>query len=274
MTAQQETSTMEIPVTSSSVQTAPFPPSQPLPSSEITIEPCTEKDASTIAEMLYTCFDDEWWSTKEPPEQRPATHSLRVHLLAKRLTPTFSQPGLYWMKAVHTPTGRTMGVAGWASPSLPVHNIFRRSAATFYGWQAKMGWTDAEMDEMWAPVNEEKWSIQFARDDETRAEVTGGPHWYLAPLMTLPEWQGRGVGKRLLSWAIEQADKTMPPTPVYLESRPSARQVYIKRGFVPQGEYNMLRIGLGGLEGKQDEKKVDVSSVGDVAKGAEGDLAS
>lgn len=136
-----------------------------------------------------------------------------------------------------------MGAACWASPSLPCHNILRRSAATFYGWGEKMGWSDAEMDDMWAGVDDEKWSAHFAKDDEARERLTGEPHWYLAPLMIWPEWQGKGVGRRLLDWAMDRADKE--GRVMFLESRPNARAVYLHCGFEPYDEYRFMRRGRG-----------------------------
>jgi GNAT superfamily N-acetyltransferase len=110
------------------------------------------------------------------------------------------------------------------------------------------------------------WDEQFADDDRQRKELLGDePHWYLAPLCTFPEWQGRGVGKLLLNWAIEQADATDPVTPLYLESAPTARAVYMHCGFVPQGAYNFIRRGpaivkgLEAEEGQNDTKEAKVN---------------
>ncbi|KAK3209042.1 hypothetical protein GRF29_69g560656 [Pseudopithomyces chartarum] len=152
------------------VQTLPVTAANRIPDSEISIELCTEEDALQIASGFYTIFPPEWWAPKEPLHLRPPPDT-RLSRLAKRLLPTFSHPGLHWIKAVHLPTRTTMGAACWASPSLPCHNIFRRSAATFYGWGEKMGWSDAEMDDMWAGVDDEKWSAHFAKDDEARESV-------------------------------------------------------------------------------------------------------
>ncbi|KAJ4308189.1 hypothetical protein N0V94_009459, partial [Neodidymelliopsis sp. IMI 364377] len=125
---------------------------------------------------------------------------------------------MYWLKAVHTPSNTLIGVAGWAGPDLPLHNIFRRDAFSFFGWDAKMHVSAADIDEWFAHVDDSQWSAKFAIDDETRrAVVEGQPHWYLAPLLVWPEWQGRGVGSLLLDWAIEKADKEVPQTRMYLE---------------------------------------------------------
>jgi predicted N-acetyltransferase YhbS len=98
-------------------------------------------------------------------------------------------------------------------------------------------------------------------------------------LITWPEFQGRGVGSKLLKWAIEQADAKDPPTPMYLESAPTARAVYMRHGFVPQGKINMLRRGpavVRGLEAeaKSEESKSQKVDIKVVEKEIETNLAS
>ncbi|KAF9699056.1 hypothetical protein EKO04_003309 [Ascochyta lentis] len=274
---------IRIPVAEGSFQTLPVDQAKRLADSEINIELAEEKDAYRIAEGLYTCFPESWWNKKEPLHLRPATNEIRVQRLAKRLQPSFSQPGMHWIKAVHVPTSTIIGAAGWAGPTLPIHNVFRRSAMTFYGWQEKLGWSDSDIDELFAHTDEQAWSGNFAKDDDTRRGILKGePHWYLAPLITWPEWQGRGVGKKLLSWATEQADAQDPPTPMYLESAPTARAVYMHVGFEPQGDVNFVRRGprvVRGLEagkegkGGKMEEKVEEVDVETVAKEMEANMA-
>ena len=277
--AEQKATFIKVPTDlTNGFQTMPVEPSRRLPESDIRIELCTERDATKIAEGLYLCFPDDWWAKKEPLELRPQENSnqIRIQRMAARLTPAITDPHHNFIKAVYVPTGETIGIAGWTLPSNPgVHNMFRRTAVEHYGWQEKMGWSDAELEEMWSHVSNETWSVQFGKDDETRREITEGkPHWYLAPLLTWPEWQGRGVGKRLMDWAIRQADAEEVSTPMYLESRPSARPVYMHLGFVPCGEYNMLRRGpavVRGLEAEEESKTADVRVDG-VAKKTEADV--
>jgi GNAT superfamily N-acetyltransferase len=182
--------------------------------------------------------------------------------MAKRLLPSFTTPDQYFVKAVLVSTGEVIGIAGWTGPgNKGIQNVFTRSAIDHYGWQETMGWTNDEIDEMFEHVSPTDWNEQFDKGDKIRAELMGEePHWYLAPLLTWPEYQGRGVGKRLLNWAIEQADATEPVTPMYLESAATARAVYMHCGFVPQGEVNMIRRGpavVRGLEVDDETGKTD-----------------
>ncbi|KAH7402842.1 acyl-CoA N-acyltransferase [Pyrenochaeta sp. MPI-SDFR-AT-0127] len=285
--AQQKADFIKVPTGPSGFQTMPVDPEKRFPESEIRIEMCTEEDVETIAEGLYTSFPDGFWNKMEPLELRPPEQITRVKRLAKRLQPSFTNPNMKWIKAVLTSSGETIGIAGWMGPGNPeIHNIFRRSAIDHYGWKEKMGWSDEEIDEMWEHVSDEGWNGTFGKDDGIRKDVLGDePHWYLAPLLTWPKYQGRGVGKKLLDWAINQADATDPVTPMYLESAPSARPVYMHCGFVPQGETNFVRRGpaiVRGLEaedeelGKEDALKGKLADV-DVtakAKGTETDVAA
>jgi GNAT superfamily N-acetyltransferase len=204
------------------------------------------------AECVSLSFPESSLEKKEPLHLRPAKE-IRIRRLARRIQPSFTQPGMHWVKAVHIPTNTIIGAAAWADPTLPVHNVFRSSAFAFYGWKEKMGWTDAEVDEIFAHTDDELWSGGLAKDDETRSEVVNEPHWYLVLLITLPEWQGRGVGKRLLDWGIQQADAEVPPTPMYLEASATSRAVYMHVGFVSQGERNFLRRGPKVVTGRKVE---------------------
>ena len=56
-----------------------------------------------------------------------------------------------------------------------------------------------------------------------------------------------------MNWAIEQADRTDPAQPMYLESAPTARDMYVRFGFEPIGEANFLRRGPGPKEKKKEE---------------------
>jgi GNAT superfamily N-acetyltransferase len=129
------------------------------------------------------------------------------------------------------------------SEGMPIHNVWRRSATDFFGFRAKMGWGDADVEEMWRGVDIEAWDGHIGGNDDIRAEVLKDePHWFLAPLMTQPEWQGRGIASKLMGWAIEQADKE-GGQPMYLESAPTARNVYLRFDFEPIGEANLIRRG-------------------------------
>ena len=104
---------------------------------------------------------------------------------------------------------------------------------------------------MYAHVDHEAWNGTHAKNDEIRKDVMAGErHWYLASLITWPEWQGRGVGRRLLDWGIERADQEGEgrETPIYLEASDMSRGIYEHVGFRQVGEKNFVRRGKGVAE--------------------------
>ncbi|KAF2743625.1 acyl-CoA N-acyltransferase [Sporormia fimetaria CBS 119925] len=215
-----------------------------IPSSDLRVEYCTEADAEQIAVGMYEAFGEGWWGSIEPQAMRPPLESTRVSRLAKRVRGTFSNPDMHWLKAVYVPTNSIAGIAGWMGPDHPFHNIWLRSAAEFFGWAEKCKWSEADMEDMWAGTDKEAWDEKFLKYERVRKEIVGEEkHWYLAPLFTFPEFQGKGVASLLLRWAIEKADATDPVTPLYLESSLAGYPIYKRFGFVPIKDYNMLRRG-------------------------------
>lgn len=169
---------------------------------------------------------------------------MRHERFVKRALPALANPHLHWLVARHVPTGEVMGGAQWLAPGNPIHNVNSKSAVDFYGWRDQYDCSDEEFEELWSTFDQNQWDGQFAEEDKLRKEVMGEePHWFLGSLFTCPGWQGRGVAKLLLNWAIEQADATDPLTPMYLESSDMARAVYMHCGFVPQGAHNFVRRG-------------------------------
>ncbi|KAF3039468.1 hypothetical protein E8E11_006931 [Didymella keratinophila] len=130
-------------------ETAPVEEAKRLFASEIKIEIAEEQDAHKIAEGLFVCYPDSSIDTIQPPHLRgPDYKEVRVQRLAKSFQPTFSTLGITWVKAVHIPTNAIIGAACWTGPDAPIVCPFRRDAFTLYGWQEKLGWSDAEIDEL------------------------------------------------------------------------------------------------------------------------------
>jgi ribosomal protein S18 acetylase RimI-like enzyme len=64
------------------------------------------------------------------------------------------------------------------------------------------------------------------------------PHWYLAIMGVDPQWQGRGIGSKLMRPALEALDAE--GTPAYLEaSTVRSRALYERHGFAVTGEFNL-----------------------------------
>lgn len=94
-----------------------------------------------------------------------------------------------------------------------------------------MSWSAADVAEIYEH-HSEAWRPQFCRFEEGRLNEMGAtPHFYLAPLCVRPEYQGRGVGRKLLMWGLERADAADPQIPCVLEALSKARGMYVKFGY-------------------------------------------
>lgn len=62
---------------------------------------------------------------------------------------------------------------------------------------------------------------------------------YLMSIYTAPAARGKGIGKKVISWLIDQA-RQRGITKVYLETTEMARSLYAKQGFVPMIDYMIL----------------------------------
>lgn len=58
-------------------------------------------------------------------------------------------------------------------------------------------------------------------EEGRKARYQGRPYWLLGLLFVDPAAQGSGVGKALLTWGFERADRD--GLPIYLEATPEVR---------------------------------------------------
>jgi ribosomal protein S18 acetylase RimI-like enzyme len=64
------------------------------------------------------------------------------------------------------------------------------------------------------------------------------PHWYLWLLGVDPQWQGEGLGSRLLAEVLERCDRDR--VPAYLQATtPRNRELYLRHGFEDCGELRL-----------------------------------
>ncbi|KIW04114.1 uncharacterized protein PV09_04925 [Verruconis gallopava] len=233
--------------------TLPVVESRRLTLDDVQISPVTARDLLSLAEGYYASFPASWHRRMEPPTKSSVPVSVRAARFAKRMEPWLKSPDTKWMKATlrSDPEQRVIGHAGWLMPVDDdgrrfIKHHWTRGAVEQLGWKEMMGWSDAEVEEMWEHVDVERWERSFKGLEEIREKrMRGIRHWFLAPLWTLPEYQGRGVASLLLKETLDLADATDPPTAVYLESMPEARKVYEHFGFkgIPGCDIQMVRTG-------------------------------
>jgi len=139
------------------------------------------------------------------------------------------------IKAVDASTGELMGFAGWHTPrpnGEEMINMFALAMLAQQGRFPQTHWSQDDLDEIWRSSLLPEVEKEFAMWDAARnEEMEGTPYWYLAPFAVLEKFRGRGVGGRLMQYAIDLADNHDPPQALALEALPNARPVYMRYGF-------------------------------------------
>jgi GNAT superfamily N-acetyltransferase len=84
------------------------------------------------------------------------------------------------------------------------------------------------------------WAFCHVRDTATGEAVAmgrvlgdGGWYFHVADMATLPAHQGRGLGRRVLTWLLARIEEEAPPGPyVTLNADAPGRRLYESMGFV------------------------------------------
>lgn len=180
------------------------------------------------------------------PIEHPLPHAERLATTLHRLRMLLASPSVLPVKAtVGTADGPLAGIAIWhrVAAGEPIFHLKRHRATP----EALAAETDADRA-AWAAVND-GWEAMWGSWDKAREEIMGSvPHLYLAPLWVHPQYQGRGIGAKLLQQQIDLADKSGDA--MYLEASRAGQPVYERRGFVVEGKSEgypeMVRWGTSG----------------------------
>jgi ribosomal protein S18 acetylase RimI-like enzyme len=173
-----------------------------------------ERYAEASAVLARSFHDDPAWVWLIPDGKRRA-----------RLLPVLFRAGFDATAAdVWSTAGAVRGVARWLPPG--------REAVRVGPTLRALVWTPARLGRATGPY------LAYGRSVETmRAEVAGGPHWYLAGIGVDPAAQRQGLGGALLRPGIDGAARAGLPA-VLLTNNPANVSFYASHGFevVREGE--------------------------------------
>lgn len=215
---------------------APYPsePSRLLAiSPKISIEPVTDKsDMMPLAEIEDVAFRENPILTLifPPNPDGKNDHQARAneHIQSMREDET-----AHYVKATDVQTGKIVAWAKWhffEDPEKPPPPFPRK-------WDP--------------PVNAALGKYFFDALEETRRNSMKGKKYILtAILVTLPEYQRKGIGSKLLEWGLERADEK--GYHCWIDSSPQGLGLYKKHGWEEIGFLDVDLAGWGGEQGVID----------------------
>jgi GNAT superfamily N-acetyltransferase len=171
----------------------------------------TAADVAQLADALARAFhDDPGWRHLLPhPQDR--TRRLRLFFEVE-LREVLLPNGVVWTTA-----------AAWLPPG---------------GWRVPVSVTARETPPMLKVFGSRLLLALRARLRMESQHPRTPSHWYLAVMGVAPEWQGKGLGSKLMHPKLREIDAGGEPA--YLESStPRSRALYGRHGFEVVGELNL-----------------------------------
>ena len=201
--------------------------------SKILIQPSTnESDYPRFAEIESAAFvGDRMMSLCFPrnPDEKEDPQ-FRIKQLSREVQ---ERPTIRFAKALDTHTGETIG---WSSfyfvedPEIPLYFAPE--------WPPNANF--ALCKHIFTPMNEIR--AEFMKDKK---------YVLVGILVVMPEYQRRGIGTRLLDWALKQADEN--GYPCYIDSSPQGLGLYKKLGWEEVGSAEIDEGDWGGERGVVDK---------------------
>ncbi|KAJ6014187.1 hypothetical protein N7540_008778 [Penicillium herquei] len=185
------------------------------------IEYAAEQDAPELGILNVDSFNARIiFPAMFPGSTQSTLHAYKAIHVMKHL----ANPETHVLKATDPTSGAIVGYGRWHVPAVlgvtPNVPELSEQAQTY----AKDPVAFAP-----EPMNREVYTAFRAMLEEGRKRHTTERDMMLDLLVTLPSYQGRGVGTALLRWGIEIADRLQ--VRIYLESTPEGYPLYIKYGW-------------------------------------------
>ncbi|GAB1213998.1 hypothetical protein ATERTT37_003154 [Aspergillus terreus] len=133
----------------------------------------------------------------------------------------------YTFKCVDTETGKIVGMATW--------QVYWRERTAEERVKPWIGWLEGQQRERAETFLGQLWEKREKYIGEKR-------HVYCHTVAVHPDYQGRGVGKKLMQWGLDIAEQLK--VPIYLESTHEGRSLYERLGFATLQEGVVFKPGV------------------------------
>lgn len=175
----------------------------------------TEADADAVSNVFSDSFSEDGINKRVFPSTSAGARASIRNWLGGGLKDPHSR---YVLAVDDSQSGdaAVVAMAKWVVPSA------KPPSAEGEEWAAKMAWPE-DVD---GALGKEFFTML---EKKHREHMGSRPHWYLELLAVRKSHHGQGLGKRLLSWGLERADKD--GVEAYLQASPAGAPLYRKYGF-------------------------------------------
>lgn len=202
----------------------------------VKIRCCQRDELPDVARLFNSAFSDSEFHARFMPGRIAYPHEY-INFTLQRFRTRFVQPDMRMMVA-EDGDGRIVGYATWQTVG---------DSSLAARWRQNVSWWWAFERPLLAL---EEYYIKYVINHcydyrlllkfrKLSNELYGGlpPHLHLLILAVAPDQQGKGVGREMLRWGLDLAEREQ--LPVVLESSQYARPVYESEGFKTYTTINM-----------------------------------
>ncbi|KAK6855524.1 hypothetical protein PG990_000025 [Apiospora arundinis] len=186
----------------------------------------TEADADAVTNVFTDSFSEDAITKKVFPSTSEQSRASVKDWLGGGLKDPHSR---YVLAVNNSLSGddAVVAIAKWVIPKAGPR------APDAENWPSKMVWPEGADVELGKEF--------FTTLEKKHSEHMGGrPHWYLELLAVRKSYHGKGLGKHLLNWGLERADKD--GVEAYLQASPAGAPLYRKYGFEDIETYNVSSV--------------------------------
>ncbi|KAK9239687.1 GNAT family acetyltransferase [Lipomyces kononenkoae] len=197
------------------------------------IEVAKDEDLYELMTILWRCFEDPYQAILRvyfPILNNDREASLLEATNGQREEYKDSYPELIWLKVVDDKTNKVIAGAKWYFYE---RNPFLPSPGDGHGHDA------TSEEAVWYPEGVGRQFATLAMHAFEKPRITMGqrPHSYPNIIFTLPEHQGKGIGRAMLNWGLSKADKLGLES--WLDASVFGFSLYQSVGFLTYGSNNV-----------------------------------
>ncbi|KAH8433008.1 GNAT family N-acetyltransferase [Aspergillus melleus] len=208
--------------------------------------PVTEADTARIHEIIFQAFESDQLHVLMFPREHASSYEAYMH---ESLRSKLRDPTITSLKVVDKSLSGDASIVGYARWKFPISNDQHQESTP---QESQNSEEPSKSPNVPFPAHANKQLMDFFGSQITKLRgqfVDPTRDFVLDFLATDPAHQGRGVGKVMLKYGLDELDRRGNGGKAYLESTAVGMPVYRKFGFAPLGAIEIPLAEFGIEEG-------------------------